>query len=82
MVKLTMEPVTRIEGHAKITVHLDDAGNVEETRLHVMEFRGFEKFLTGRPLRNLTCCIQNERNYELGIIHALPRTSLLLLSST
>jgi F420-non-reducing hydrogenase large subunit len=50
MVKLTMEPVTRIEGHAKITVHLDDAGNVEETRLHVMEFRGFEKFLTGRPV--------------------------------
>lgn len=50
MVKLTMEPVTRIEGHAKITVQLDDAGNVEETRLHVMEFRGFEKFLQGRPV--------------------------------
>lgn len=49
MTKLTMEPVTRIEGHAKITVQLDDAGNVEETRLHVMEFRGFEKFLQGRP---------------------------------
>ena len=48
-----MEPVTRIEGHAKITVHLDDAGNVEETRLHVMEFRGFEKFLTGRPVEEL-----------------------------
>ena len=44
-----MEPVTRIEGHAKITVHLDEAGNVEDTRLHVMEFRGFEKFLQGRP---------------------------------
>ena len=53
MVKLTMEPVTRIEGHAKITVRLDDAGNVEETRLHVMEFRGFEKFLTGRPVEEL-----------------------------
>ncbi len=50
MVKLTMEPVTRIEGHAKITVHLDDAGNVEDTRLHVMEFRGFEKFMQGRPV--------------------------------
>lgn len=45
-----MEPVTRIEGHAKITVHLDDAGNVEDTRLHVMEFRGFEKFMQGRPV--------------------------------
>jgi len=50
MVKVTMEPVTRIEGHAKITVHLDEAGNVEDTRLHVMEFRGFEKFLQGRPI--------------------------------
>lgn len=50
MVKLTMEPVTRIEGHAKITVNLDDAGNVEDTRLHVMEFRGFEKFMQGRPV--------------------------------
>lgn len=53
MAKLTMEPVTRIEGHAKITVQLDDAGNVEETRLHVMEFRGFEKFLQGRPAEEL-----------------------------
>jgi len=50
MVKLTMEPVTRIEGHAKITVQLDDAGNVQDTKLHVMEFRGFEKFMQGRPV--------------------------------
>lgn len=53
MVKLTMEPVTRIEGHAKITVQLDDDGNVVDTRLHVMEFRGFEKFLQGRPVEEL-----------------------------
>ena len=53
MVKLTLEPVTRIEGHAKITVQLDDAGNVEETRLHVMEFRGFEKFLQGRQIEDV-----------------------------
>jgi F420-non-reducing hydrogenase large subunit len=50
MVTLTMEPVTRIEGHAKITVELDDAGNVKDTKLHVMEFRGFEKFMQGRPI--------------------------------
>jgi F420-non-reducing hydrogenase large subunit len=50
MVKLTMEPVTRIEGHAKITVDLDDSGNVKDTKLHVMEFRGFEKFMQGRPV--------------------------------
>lgn len=53
MVKLTMEPVTRIEGHAKITVNLDDSGNVVETKLHVMEFRGFEKFLQGRNIEEV-----------------------------
>lgn len=53
MVKLTMEPVTRIEGHAKITVNLDEAGNVQDTKLHVMEFRGFEKFLQGRPIEEV-----------------------------
>lgn len=43
----TIEPVTRIEGHAKITCHVDDAGNVA-ARFHVVEFRGFEKFCEGR----------------------------------
>ncbi len=45
---ITIEPVTRIEGHAKVAVHLDDAGNVETARFHVNEFRGFEKFCEGR----------------------------------
>ncbi len=45
---ITIEPVTRIEGHAKVTVHLDDRGKVEKARLHVNEFRGFEKFCEGR----------------------------------
>ena len=45
---ITINPVTRIEGHAKITIHLDDAGNVSDTRFHVVEFRGFEKFSEGR----------------------------------
>jgi hypothetical protein len=38
------------EGHAKITIHLDDAGQVSEARFHVTEFRGFEQFCVGRPL--------------------------------
>ncbi len=45
---ITIEPVTRIEGHAKVVVHLDDAGKVEKARFHVNEFRGFEKFCEGR----------------------------------
>ncbi len=46
--KITVEPVTRIEGHAKITVHLKDDGTVEHAYMHVNEFRGFEKFCEGR----------------------------------
>lgn len=48
--KITIDPVTRIEGHAKITIHLDETGEVENARFHVTEFRGFEKFCEGRPL--------------------------------
>ena len=45
---ITVDPVTRIEGHAKITIHLDDAGAVSDARFHVTEFRGFEQFCVGR----------------------------------
>jgi len=47
---ITISPVTRIEGHAKITIQLDDNGDVVNTRFHVNEFRGFEKFTEGRLL--------------------------------
>ncbi len=46
--KITIEPVTRIEGHAKVTINLDENGKVEHAYLHVNEFRGFEKFCEGR----------------------------------
>ena len=46
--KITIEPVTRIEGHARVTIHLDDAGKVEQSYLHIDQFRGFEKFSEGR----------------------------------
>jgi NAD-reducing hydrogenase large subunit len=45
---VTIDPVTRIEGHAKITLHLDQDGAVADARFHVTEFRGFEKFCEGR----------------------------------
>src|SRR5271157_5924208 len=48
--QILIDPVTRIEGHAKITIQLDDAGKVSDARFHVAEFRGFEKFCAGRPL--------------------------------
>lgn len=48
--KVIIDPVTRIEGHAKISIFLDDAGEVENAQFHVVEFRGFEKFCEGRPM--------------------------------
>lgn len=50
---ITISPVTRIEGHAKITIHLDDSGQVADARFHVTEFRGFEKFCLGRSYREM-----------------------------
>ena len=47
--KITIEPVTRVEGHGKITIQLDDNDRVVQTRLHIVEFRGFERFVQGRP---------------------------------
>ncbi len=47
--KIVIEPVTRVEGHGKVTIHLDDEGNVAQSRFHIVEFRGFERFVQGRP---------------------------------
>lgn len=46
--KITISPVTRIEGHAKITIYLDEDGKVRDSYFHVEQFRGFEKFSEGR----------------------------------
>ena len=47
--RVVIDPVTRIEGHAKISIFLDDDGQVSDAKFHVVEFRGFEKFCEGRP---------------------------------
>ena len=46
--KITIEPVTRIEGHAKVTIHMKEDNTVDHAHMHVNEFRGFEKFCEGR----------------------------------
>ena len=46
---LVIDPVTRIEGHSKITLHLNEEGRVEDAHFHVTQFRGFEKLCEGRP---------------------------------
>ena len=47
--RIVIDPVSRIEGHAKISIFMDDEGNVADAEFHVVEFRGFEKFCEGRP---------------------------------
>ncbi len=50
---ITIDPVTRIEGHAKITLHLGDDGRIADARFHVVEYRGFETFCEGRPFTEM-----------------------------
>lgn len=51
--QISIDPVTRIEGHAKITLQLDEAGEVQDAQFHVTQFRGFEKLCEGRPFTEL-----------------------------
>ncbi|MFN6133781.1 MAG: Ni/Fe hydrogenase subunit alpha [Synechococcaceae cyanobacterium] len=50
---ITIDPVTRIEGHARITLLLDEEGHLSDARFHVVEYRGFEKFCEGRPFTEM-----------------------------
>ena len=51
--EILINPVTRIEGHSKITIRLDDKGEVADAQFHVTQFRGFEKFCEGRPFTEM-----------------------------
>lgn len=51
--QILIDPVTRIEGHSKITIQLDDAGKVQDAHFHVTQMRGFEKFVEGRPFQEM-----------------------------
>jgi F420-non-reducing hydrogenase large subunit len=53
MTRITIDPVTRLEGHGKIEILLDDAGNVEHTYFQIPELRGFEAFCVGRPVEDM-----------------------------
>ncbi len=50
---INIQPITRIEGHASISIQLDEQGNVQDSKVHVMALRGFEKFVEGKPAEEL-----------------------------
>ena len=56
--KIVIDPVTRVEGHGRVTLHLDDEGQVSEARFHIVEFRGFERFIQGHPYWEVPALVQ------------------------
>ncbi len=56
--QIVIEPITRIEGHGKITIQLDSSGKVTDAQVHVTQFRGFEKFCEGRPFYEMPSLVE------------------------
>jgi NAD-reducing hydrogenase large subunit len=56
--RVAIEPVSRVEGHGKVTILLDDENRVHQVRLHIVEFRGFEVFIEGRPFWEVPVTVQ------------------------
>ena len=56
--KIVIEPVTRVEGHGKVTIHLGEDGHVKNSFFHIVEFRGFERFIQGHPFWEVPSLVQ------------------------
>ena len=56
--RIVIDPLTRVEGHGKVTLLADDDNNIQEARLHIVEFRGFERFIQGRPYWDVPVVVQ------------------------
>lgn len=56
--RVVIEPLSRVEGHGKVTLLIDEEGHVQQARLHIVEFRGFEKFIQGRPYWEVPVMVQ------------------------
>ncbi|MBI4742199.1 MAG: Ni/Fe hydrogenase subunit alpha [Betaproteobacteria bacterium] len=56
--RVAIDPVSRVEGHGKATLLLDENDQVQQVRLHIVEFRGFEKFIQGRPYWEVPVMVQ------------------------
>jgi NAD-reducing hydrogenase large subunit len=56
--RVAIDPISRVEGHGKVTLLLDEDDHVQQVRLHIVEFRGFEKFIQGRPYWEVPVMVQ------------------------
>ena len=62
--RIVIEPVTRVEGHGKVSILLGEDNHVDQARLHIVEFRGFERFIQGRPFWELPVLVQRARRCD------------------
>src|SRR5665647_2622596 len=72
--RIAIEPLSRVEGHGKVTILLDQAGKVHQVRLNIVEFRGFERFIQGRPYWEVPVMVQRlcgicPVSHHLSLIH-------------
>ncbi len=56
--RIAIDPLTRVEGHGKVTILLDENDRIHQVRLHIIEFRGFEAFIEGRPFWEVPVTVQ------------------------
>src|SRR5450830_2184242 len=56
--RVVIDPLSRVEGHGKVTLLLDEHNRIQQARLHIVEFRGFEKFIEGRPYWEVPVMVQ------------------------
>ncbi|GAA6142673.1 Ni/Fe hydrogenase subunit alpha [Hydrogenophaga sp. 5NK40-0174] len=76
--RIAIDPVSRVEGHGKVTLLVDEHHKVQQARLHIVEFRGFEKFIEGRPYWEVPVLVQRlcgicPVSHHLAAVKALDR---------
>ncbi len=80
--RMEINPVTRVEGHGKVSLILDEQNRVKEARLHIVEFRGFERFIQGRPFWEVPVLVQRLCGICPASNHlAAPRTMDLIVGA-
>jgi len=65
--RVAIDPISRVEGHGKVTLLLDEDNKVHQVRLHIVEFRGFERFIQGRPYWEVPVMVQRLCWYLPGL---------------
>ena len=69
MQRISIDPITRLEGHGKIEIFLDDQGNVANTYFQIPELRGFEQFCVGRPVEEIFRAFHEETCERIDPAH-------------